>query len=348
MTISLGSMIRLVVLIVVGSSILAVGVSRLDPPKAPKRFLRPVTSFQLDEFLVPVDKRESCWLDSETGDKTMGPVEDDILDFASCSPWVDDLGRRQVVGRWSNRTWRGTNTVMNEFGLGRFSFPDGRILDRIPSEVCPKGPPCWVPGMPARVVFAAGDGQLYRFDFESDDPTAPPTEASAPAASKPTALTWGCPKPEGGSVLINDLSWPGDARMGGRLVAAMRVLDRRDGANRRFSTTRLWWLQLDHSATRIVGIGPLVEHDLAGPSEANFDERSPIVQALPDGSLGLAYTRRIHGLRDLRYRCLNRAAVIARKCTLLSDELGRGRLDRSFRGVRRSFPHETSADLCGT
>ena len=348
MTISLGSMIRLVVLIVVGSSILAVGVSRLDPPKAPKRFLRPVTSFQLDEFLVPVDKRESCWLDSETGDKTMGPVEDDILDFASCSPWVDDLGRRQVVGRWSNRMWRGTNTVINEHGLGRFSFPDGRILDRIPSEVFPKGPPCWVPGMPARVVFAAGDGQLYRFDFESDDPTAPPTEASAPAASKPTALTWGCPKPEGGSVLINDLSWPGDARMGGRLVVAMQVLARRNEADRRFSTTRLWWLQLNHSATRIVGIGPLVEHDLAGPSEANFDERSPIVQALPDGSLGLAYTRRIHGLRDLRYRCLNRAAVIARKCTLLSDELGRGRLDRSFRGVRRSFPHETSADLCGT
>ena len=58
MTISPGLIIRLVVLIVVMSMFLAVGVSRLAPPKTPKRVLSPVTNFQLNEFLLPVVERK--------------------------------------------------------------------------------------------------------------------------------------------------------------------------------------------------------------------------------------------------------------------------------------------------
>ena len=294
MTFSFSSMIRLVVLLVVGSTILAVGVSRLDPHKPARRLPGPATHFDINDFFLHVTDHQSRWLDSETGKLTVLPfLVDDILEAGSSSPWVDESGRHQVVGRWANRTFEGPNTVSHDIGLARVSFPDGRILNQVPTEVYPVGPPCWFPGTKARVLFTAGDGQLYRFSFESEAAATSSGDSAEPVDSEPTALTWTCPKPGGGDVFIGDISWPEDARMGGGLVVSLRVHERDEVGSRRFSKTRLWWLKLNHSATRIIEAGPLVNHDISGPSAQDFDERSPSVAALPDGSLGLAYTRQV-------------------------------------------------------
>ncbi len=299
MTFSFGSMLRLAVLMAVGCTILAVGVSRLDPPKVVKRFPRPVTHYNINDYFLNVQDRNPRWIDSETGGMTLSSVvADDVLEVASCSPWVDETGHHQAVGRWSNRTLQGPNTVSHEFGLARFSFPDGRILNQISSEMYPISPPCWFPGTRARVLFAAGDGKLYHYAFESDSPTSAPGEPLEPFDSEPVPLTWNAPKPEGGDVLICEAAWPGDARMGGRLVVSIRVQEVGADGARRFSRTQLWWLKLNHSGTQIIEAGPLVDHDLGKTVAERSDERSPTVAALPDGSLGLAYTRQAEGGSD--------------------------------------------------
>lgn len=292
MSFSFSSMVRLTVLLAISGTIVAVGVSRLDPPKALKRSRQPVTNFNINDFFLNVADHKPRWLDSETGEMTLAPFfVDDVLEAASSSPWVDESGHHQVVGRWANRTFEGPRTISDEFGLARFSFPDGRVLDRVPTETYPAGPPCWLPGVQARVLFAAGDGQLYRFSFESDFPTTSSEGLREPVDSEPKVLTWACPKPEGCDVFIGDISWPEDPRMGGRLVVSLRVHERDEFGARRFSKTQLWWLKLNHSATRIIEAGPLINHDLKDSLTRSFDERSPTVAALPDGSLGLAYTR---------------------------------------------------------
>ena len=296
MTFSFGSMLRLAVLLAVGCTILAVGVSRLDPPKVAKRFPRPVVHHNINDFFLRVEDRKPRWIDAETGGMTLSSVvANDVLEAASCSPWVDETGHHQAVGRWSNRTLQGPDTISHEFGLARFSFPDGRILNQISSEMYPVTPPCWFPGTRARVLFPAGDGKLYRYAFETENPTNTPGESIEAVDAEPVPLTWNAAKPEGGNVLICEVAWPQDARMGGRLVASLRIHERDPEGNRRFSRTQIWWLKLNHSGTQIIEAGPLVNHDLTGSLAQQFDERCPSVAALPDGSLGLAYTRQVEG-----------------------------------------------------
>ncbi len=299
MTFSFGSMLRLAILLAVGCTILAVGVSRLDPPKVVKRYPRPVVHYNINDFFLRVQDRDPRWIDAETGGMTVSSVvANDVLEAASCSPWVDETGHHQAVGRWSNRTLQGPNTISHEFGLARFSFPDGRILNQISSEMYPVSPPCWFPGTKARVLFAAGDGKLYRYAFESENPTTAPGESTEPVDPAPVPLIWNAPKPDGGNTVVCEVAWPEDARMGGRLVVSMRVHEQDADGTRRFSKTQLWWLKLNHSGTQIIEAGPLVNHDVAGSRASQFDERSPIVAGLPDGSLGLAYTKQVEGSPD--------------------------------------------------
>ncbi len=296
MSFSFTAMIRLMGLLAVGSTLLAIGVSRLDPPQPIRRFHRPVTNHNINDYFLQTEDRKSHWIDSTTGGMTDLPVVgDDVFEAASCSPWVDDSGRRQAVGRWANRTFLGPLTISHAFGLARYSFPDGRMLNQIATDVVPTGPPCWFPGTQARVVFAAGDGRLYRFGFEPAVPTGATSESGQAVDPQPSALDWGCPKPGGGEVFIGDLAWPDAPQLGGRLVAALWITDHDMAGKVQFSRTQLWWLKLNHSATEIIAAGPLVNHDVSGPLAKQFDERSPTVSALPDGSLALAYTRHAAG-----------------------------------------------------
>src|SRR5206468_569384 len=94
----------------------------------------------------------------------------DRFDYASCSPWQDEEGQYQVVGRWSELSADGPSADVDEFGLARYTLPSGRVLDRVPLDVVPASPPCWFPGFTARVLYAASDGLLYRLSFEGDTP----------------------------------------------------------------------------------------------------------------------------------------------------------------------------------
>ena len=295
MTFSFASMFRLMVILGVGSTILAVGVSRLDPPQPMRRSLQPITQVNINDFFLQVPDRQPRWLNSESGEVSVTPiVADDILEVASYSPWSDQTGHRQVVGRWSNRTLEGPKTVTHAFGLARYSFPEGRVLNQVTTDIFPVCPPCWFPGTRARVLFAAGDGQLYRFGFESDEPGLTTADKLESLDSKPQVVNWKCPKPGSDNVHICEISWPDDPRMEGRLLASMRICVADSESTRSFSQAQLWWLKLNHSGTEIVDAGPLVNHDVSGSELIDLDERSPTVAGLPDGSLALAYNRELN------------------------------------------------------
>lgn len=231
-------------------------------------------------------------MDVETGTLTPLPVADgDVLEAASCSPFVDERGQRQVVGRWTSRTKDGPLSISHDFGLARYTFPGGEALDRVSTGIVPVGPPCWFPGTRARVLFAACDGALYHLAFEPRP--APLREAgSGPGGGgRPRPVTWRCPMPGSGAVYMNDLSWPVDPRMGGRVVVGLRVQRSPTVGPRSFAPTRLWWLALNHAGTEIVDAGPLVNAE-GGGHATEFEERSPTVGTLPDGRMVLAYLRR--------------------------------------------------------
>ena len=293
-TFSFSSLTRLAVLLAVVATAAAVGVSRLDPARPASRSPRPATTVNINDYLLRVTDRQPRWLDSETGEVKVTPiVADDVLEVASCSPWVDDNGDRQMVGRWSNRTANGTQTVNHAFGLARYSFPGCRVLDRVATEVVPVSPPCWFPGTSARILFVAGDGLLYHFAFEGEGQAGDAAAAFADPAPIPVA--WACPRPGGGEVHVCDVSWPDDPRLGGRLLASMRTTVVDPGGARSYSRSRLYWLQLDPAGTQVVAAGPLVDHDANRSAGPECDERSPTVAVLPDGSLGLAFTQLVEG-----------------------------------------------------
>ena len=113
--------------------------------------------------------RTPRWLDAETGTVTTFPIEEgDVLEAASCSPWVDEKGRHQVIGRWSSRTKDGPMSMSTDFGLARYMFPSGQLLDHVSTDIVPVGAPSWFPGTRANILFAAGDGNLYKYAFETE------------------------------------------------------------------------------------------------------------------------------------------------------------------------------------
>lgn len=293
---SITSMIRLMVLMAAGSILLAIGVSRLDPRQPERRSPRAVTAFNLTDYFLDSAGRKSHWLDARAGAMVLPPLPDDaVFEAASCSPWVDAAGHRQAVGRWSERTWSGPSTTCRAFGLARFALDEGRLINQVATDIVPISPPCWFPGTRARVLFPAGDGQLYRFAFESENPGDPVNDGGATADAAPVPVSWACPCPGFGDVSITQVSWPDDPRLGGRLLATLQPRDSPCGPASRIPGSQLWWLRLDHAATRIIAVGPLLANDPGESTATDGDERSPTVAALPDGTLGLAYAHRAKG-----------------------------------------------------
>jgi hypothetical protein len=296
MSFSFSSLVRLLVLLAMGSTMIAVGVARLDPPRPIRRMMKHESHVNISEYYLDVADRTPRWLDVETGRVLPLPMTGgDVLDAASTSPWVDEQGERQVVGRWSRRTLEGTLSTIKDIGLGRYSFPKGEPLDLVSTEIVPVGQPCWFPGTGAKVLFTAGDGLVYRYAFEEEKGADDATPSRPSGDRQPRPVTWRCEKPGVGDVFLSDLSFPSDPRMSGCVVAALREQERVPGQGLRYTRTRLYWLKLNHAGTEVVEAGRLVEPDAGHSHDGEFDERAPSISTLSDGSLALAYLRQHAG-----------------------------------------------------
>lgn len=281
--------IRAVTLAAMAACVLAVAVARTAPRPARFRVHAPSHRVIVPGLFFQQGRGQSHVLDTETGALTpLVLAEGDALEWASVSDWADDDGEHQVVGRWVHRESGRRNRALMDIGLGRFSFPGGRPLDRIPLPVLPASAPCWYPAGGERALFTTCDGQLYGVSLAGERGAA--TELT-PNAVRP--IRWPDPPPSLGSFRIQNPVWIKHPHLGDRFVVEIGAVstaaqDAPDRSSRRWLCQRLWWLRLDPDGTRIVDGGPLLSD--GEPDDQHHD--LPSLAALPDGSLVLAYRRR--------------------------------------------------------
>jgi hypothetical protein len=175
--------------------------------------------------------------------------------------------------------------------LARCTYPAGRILGRVALRRMPAGPVCWSPGRAGRILFASGDGRLYRYDLPSGDWDGTPSE-------KPRPIRWACGLPAAEDLFFQDPCWPAGPSPACWLLAADRV---RRGSERPLTDPRLWWLRLDAGEGAIVEARRAVGAAGDGAPEPDEEERLPQVGPGPDGRW-LAYLVRRRGESGLDLR----------------------------------------------
>ncbi|HWE39342.1 MAG TPA: hypothetical protein VG406_22520, partial [Isosphaeraceae bacterium] len=252
-----------------------VGLSRLAPESRGPRTPAVARHVLVSPLGLEPHASGSVWLDADLDRTTEAGLPDgQVLRHASVSPWVDESGKPQVIGRAVRRAGDPAPDLLS---LVRMTFPEGRVLDRVAVGVLPASAPCWAPGTRARIVFGGGDGRLYRFDFEPADGDA--------GDDQPRPLAWDCPPPGGGNLQIWSPCWPDDPRFARTILAAISV---QSTASPRgpMTPTRIWWLRLDDEGDAIIDAGPVFDPD-AIPT--GFEAAAPSVGTTPEGGLALAY-----------------------------------------------------------
>lgn len=315
MRFSLTALLRLIVVATLGSSAVAVGLSRLAPASKGWRMPCSVEQWSVNGFLLGPEVKGSVWFDARDGRPVEAPPESGRpLEYASRSPWRDERGRSRAVGRWCLDPDAGAQS--SGCGLALMSLPDGEILDRVSTDSLPLGFPCWEPGGTSdRVLFATCDGRLYLHEFGA---TAGEPGRVGPA-KEPAPIRWGIARPGLGEVLLSDPSWVAVPGLGDLVLVSIRSLEPRHDGQGRYSLARLWWLRLGEDRRTIVAAGPLLDEAVASPGR---DVRCPSIVSREDGARLLAYLDREAGggwsLRLARMDVLDRRPVpIARPGALL-------------------------------
>ncbi|MDB5348894.1 MAG: hypothetical protein JWN86_141 [Planctomycetota bacterium] len=272
-----------------GSCLVAIAIGRMCAPAPSLRSMEKTRLIHMPIITHAKPDERLSFLDTESGRSI--PVDlppGETVEWASCSPWHDAQGRRQFVGRWESRSGDGAAELVNEFGLARFSFPDGEALNRIPLEITPRGTPCWYPGTTAKILFTASDGGLYRFAFEgSRSADATPDGCD----TRPQPIPWKVAPPGEAerSVHIADPVWPEDRAFGGLLFVALSM-QTYEGDQLGWTAYRIWWLRLDREGSAIEAAGPLMQNP------ATFDGkdkgRFPRPVRMADGRCHLAFLSR--------------------------------------------------------
>lgn len=267
-----------------GTQVVALGVGSLLPPEQALRSECATQPMVLHEGFVATKPGWPVLVDPDTTDaQSLGMGEGEHLEQVSCSPWKDERGQRQVAGLWYRTKGETVGQLSQVFGLARCTFPGGRVLDRIETDILPQSPPCWYPGSIARVLFAGQNGRLYRYAFEAE------RGPGENAAGEPEPIAWHAGRTEFHPAEIGDLVWPTDPRLGGRLIASLRLVVRDAQGRHQSSNRQLWWLQLDRSGSTMIGAGRLTLPSASQPSGAQADERYPALGVANDGSPVLAY-----------------------------------------------------------
>jgi hypothetical protein len=282
-------LIRLIGFTAVGVTMLAIALGRLQPPES-HLWVRDAPEWvSVKPACTSNEMHQSVWLDIRTGGlRTLKLAEGEMLDTASCSPWKDQEGGVQVAGRYISRLGGQDHGVPREFGLGRYRFPEGEMVDQVVTDVVPVEVPCWDPESRTRIIFPAANAHLYMFDFaRGRDPDAP-VDSPAWRQARPRRLEWRSVPPGGKTVAIDDPCWPTEPRLNDCLIVTLRY--QRATAPRRFTAYHLWWLKLDESRTRIEAAGPLFQS--ANDERESVEERFPTVATLPDGRVALTYLSR--------------------------------------------------------
>src|SRR3954464_5317251 len=99
------SLTRFLILAFLALNVVAIGLGRMVGPNRSWRKLGPVRCVGLNGYLSFDMSPGVRYLDLDSGRDRRFPLpEEDLFDQASWSPWQDENGASQVVGRWTARS----------------------------------------------------------------------------------------------------------------------------------------------------------------------------------------------------------------------------------------------------
>jgi hypothetical protein len=256
---------------------------RPDRPQAPRQ-PAPPRHVWLNTAVVGGDPERPRLLDLETGAVTTLAFHGaGQLNQLGCSPWRDGAGRFHLAGRWYDPVGLRGSELDPPCGLARSTFPSGELIDRVRLPIVPVEPPCWSPDRSDRVVFVAGDGRLYVYDFP---------EGRGPDPALPRPLRWAIDPPGVGTIGVRGLCWPVAPALGGRLLVSMHWEPARWEPR---LSTHLWWLELSPDGGSIVGVERALVADGGDASRSQIEEWKPGVAVGHDGAPLLAFLARDGG-----------------------------------------------------
>jgi hypothetical protein len=301
---NLMNIIRLCGLVAIGWTVMALGVGmcRIDRrPAEEANFFLPEPALH---EAVAVSRstlkgmEEYHLVDRSTGRAEPLPLPDDAhWEFVSVSPWRDQEGNLEAVGRWSRPGASGEQAFC---GLGLFSLSDPTVVHTVDLDVLPTGKPCWVPGRPGDLVFPAGDGQLHRCHLTRDRDGQEQTSdrgggrANSVRPSAPHPVTWRCAVPGSGTVFLSDPVWPCEKQLRRFVFASLSRQTLIEGKMRNESS-QIWWLEMSEGGDEILSAGRLTPPGSGSGLSRSIVERMPSVAVGPAGRLTLAYLTRARG-----------------------------------------------------
>jgi hypothetical protein len=243
-------------------------------------------------------------LDRSTGrTQPLGLPEHEAWSLLSVGPWRDQNGNLQAVGRWVSRA-EGNESFC---GLGLLKLPGATVVKRLPLEVLPTGKPCWVPGHPGEVLFAAGDGKLYRCNVAGDaeDGTAGGDLGIARndrrKAAPPRPMMWESEEAGSGVAYLADPLWSAAPALR-HLVFVTLSMQKRLGNRPVNLPFKLWWLRVDGDGDSITAAGRLTRPESADLEKDEVLERMPNVVLGAGGKISLVYLSRSRGKKSWKLR----------------------------------------------
>src|SRR5262249_41030833 len=100
----------------------AIGLGRSAPSTLPPYHSAAVRFQSVNLRCTPEREAQPCFLDRQTGQVLrLEMPAGEILDYAACSPWCDERGQFQAVGRWMTRAGKQYSYLPQDFGLVRLS-----------------------------------------------------------------------------------------------------------------------------------------------------------------------------------------------------------------------------------
>ncbi len=300
---NLMNMVRLFGLVLIGWTFLALGVGVCRSNRRPAEethFFLPKPA--LHEAVGVSRTQLTCveeyrLVDRSTGNAQPLPLPQDATwGFVTVSPWRDQDGNLEAVGRWSRPGVLGDESF---YGLGLFRVSDATVVRSIDLDVLPTGKPCWVPGRPGDLLFPAGDGQLHRCRLTRDGNVKVNARttvdgeihSSSTWSAAPIPVTWRCAEPGAGRVFIADPVWPADKPLRPFVFVSL-TLQTNSGGRPRNEPSQIWWLEMSESGDEILSAGRLTLPAPASAQGRPVVERSPSVSVSPSGRATLAYLTR--------------------------------------------------------
>ncbi len=239
----------------------------------------------------------SCYLvDRASSESDVEPMPSDKRwGQLSVSPWSDAEGH--VEGVCQSFVVRGMGEGRSFWGLARLRLPECEVIDEIKLDSLPTGRACSAPAHPGRILFAAGDGQLYLHDFPGWSSKADETISNATAVSNENALRqviWKPSPPLGRSFFIIDPVWPNYPGLR-HLVFATLIPQSRESKRAVIEPTELSWFLINDEGAVVEASGLLDLAKNTHHGDRLTRRRFPNVSLGQDGTIRLVYLWRVQG-----------------------------------------------------